>query len=611
MVMKNGGVKSRPARPAGSKTGTRKTFAARSSSPKGPDHPYQEILSKLTAIFQSALDPKVVLQLVLQDLVNIFNATSGSVVLVNPETGLLEIEASVELSEQGRRLSLRVGEGITGWVAFHGKPARVGDVRRDPRYVAARSNIRSELAVPLLHGQPPSSSPDTNNLERGEEHILGVLNLDSSRVNAFSASDEELLINLAAQISPLILNAWLYHQAREGAQRLNALLALGQKLMTIETLPELLLPIAQGACKVVPVTLCLVMLVDPQGQNLLWKASSRPLPLDMGDYAMPIDNSQIGMVVRRRKPITAQDIQKADPFPFSTIPELRHLVSLLAVPLISGSEVLGVLAFITEKPHLFSKEEIQTAMAAADHAALALHRCRLTEKLNTTEEAMRESERLSAIGLLATEVAHEIRNPLTVIKMLIHNLHREGGENDPRQRDFEVITRKMDQMNRTVEQVLNLGRNSEPILVETGLNSVVEELALLIRQKIAHQNIALTLLLSSEGPKARMDRAQIEQALLNLILNAIQAMSEGGHLEVRTGNTATEKDVWIEIADSGPGMPEFMRENLFQPFLTSKPTGTGLGMAIVSKIIKAHDGRIEVSSEPAKGTTIRVTLPAA
>jgi signal transduction histidine kinase len=162
-----------------------------------------------------------------------------------------------------------------------------------------------------------------------------------------------------------------------------------------------------------------------------------------------------------------------------------------------------------------------------------------------------------------------------------------------------------------VEQVLNLGRNSEPILVETGLNSVVEELALLIRQKIAHQNIALTLLLSSEGPKARMDRAQIEQALLNLILNAIQAMSEGGHLEVRTGNTATEKDVWIEIADSGPGMPEFMRENLFQPFLTSKPTGTGLGIAIVSKIIKAHDGRIEVSSEPAKGTTIRVTLPAA
>ena len=564
------------------------------------------LLSRLARIFHSSLNPKIILRLVLVDTVRLLGATSGSVALINLETGQLEIEASVGLSARGRRLKLRIGEGITGWVAFHGEPARVTDVRQDPRYIPARRNIRSELAVPLERSKQSHSGARTEGAQ-----VMGVLNIDSVRLSAFSGADEELLLTIAGQMSSLIQNAWLYEQARRRASQLDALLKLGQTIMSGETLPDVLHQVARGACRVMKAQFCAVLLLDGTGENLKWSATSGEPGTDLLEYSLPVNDSQIGMVVRRKKPATVYDIHKSDPLPFAMLNLHKKLVSLAGAPLLTGERVLGALALYTDRPHRFSNDEIQILSALANQAALAIQRCNLSERLISTEEELRQSERLSSIGLLAAEVAHEIRNPLTVIKMLTHNLEREMPKDDPRRKDFEVLGRKMEQMNHTVERVLGLARNSEPVFEKTSINSAVEDLMLLTRHKLAHQKVQLKLVLQDDLPDALIDRAQIEQALLNIILNSLHAMPRGGNLELRTGMSLRRRNsagLWVEVRDSGAGMTITQKQNLFQPFLTSRAAGTGLGMAIVDKIIKSHGGEVKVRSRFNRGTAIRIYL---
>src|SRR6185295_15170066 len=157
-----------------------------------------ELLHQVGNVIHSTLEPQEALRLIMAEAVRIMHASSGSVVLVNPTSGFLEIQAAHGLPSNAAELKLRVGEGITGWVARTGKPARVGDVRRDPRYVMLRKEIRSELAVPLeVNGE-----------------IRGVLNVDSDRLNAFSAEDQELLEALSIQAARVIHHTWLYEQLR-------------------------------------------------------------------------------------------------------------------------------------------------------------------------------------------------------------------------------------------------------------------------------------------------------------------------------------------------------------------------------------------------------------
>src|SRR5215471_10596280 len=155
-------------------------------------------LYQVGSVIHSTLEPQEALQLIATEAVRLVGASSGSVVLINPTTGFLEIQASRGLPATASKLKLRVGEGITGWVARSGKPACVGNVQADPRYIMLRRNVRSELAVPLEVA--------------GE--VRGVLNVDSDRRNAFTAEDQQLLEALAVEAARVIHHTWLYEQLR-------------------------------------------------------------------------------------------------------------------------------------------------------------------------------------------------------------------------------------------------------------------------------------------------------------------------------------------------------------------------------------------------------------
>lgn len=552
-----------------------------------------EVLLRVSNATHTARSPQKILRLVLAEAVRITQASSGSLMLINPNTGFLDIEASVGLPKKAQRLKLRPGEGVTGWVAQTGQALRVPDVSAHPRYVAARAGVRSELAVPLeIEGQ-----------------LMGVLNVDSDRRDAFTAADEELLIALAQHSARVLHNVWLLEKLRQKSRQLETLVEVGQTIVSATNLGETLPLIAAHGVTLMRAKLCSLLLVDREKDELVLKACHGAGRTYATKPNLRIADSQVGVVVRRKRPLTVLNVLHSDRYQHIEIARAEGLVSLLSVPMQYRGGVVGVLNVYTGEPRRFDNEEIRLLTALADLSAIAMEKARLYEKVVDVEEQLRHNERLSALGLLAAEIAHEIRNPLTVMKMLFHSLDLRFDAADARAKDTAIITDKMEQLDRIVDRILRFARTSEPDFRTENLNAIVEDALLLVRHKLAQQGIELRRRLDASLPALSCDRTQIEQVLLNLILNAAQAMPGSGTLTIATAREPGH--VLVTVADTGPGIPAERRDRLFEPFLTTKPSGTGIGLAIVRKIVETHRGRVEVRSRAGKGTQFRISLPVA
>ena len=551
------------------------------------------LLYQVSRVVHSTLESQEALQLIVSEAVRVMRASSGSLVLINPTTNFLEIHAAQNLSSAARKLKLRVGEGITGWVARHGQAARVGNVAVDPRYVSVRREVASELAVPLE--------------VRGE--VRGVLNVDSEQVNAFSEDDQELLSELARLSATVIHNTWLYEQLRLKVMLSESLASVSQAINSTLNLDEALRVITQESCELMRARMCSLMLLDDSREWLDLRASYGAGDAYIKKPRLNVDESLLGVVVRRKKPQQVANVQVDSRYQNVELARRENLVSLLSVPLIFAGQSIGTLNVYTARPYNFSNEEIKILTALAELSAIAIEKARLYERVVDVEEQLRQNEKLSALGLLAAEVAHEIRNPLTVMKLLYHSLNLKFEPKDPRCKDAQVIEAKIEHLNKIVEQILDFARTTEPRFLPVNLNDLVDELGLLVRHKLANQNIKLVRDLQADLPQVSGDAPQLEQAFLNLILNAAEAMPEGGTLTVKTC-AQPDGQVLIVFKDTGSGMSKEQRERAFKNILaTTKAKGTGLGLAIVGRIIETHRGRIEIASRLGRGTSMQITLP--
>jgi len=564
-------------------------------------HERLQLLHQVGNVIHSTLESQEALQLVVSEAVRLMNATSGSLVLINPNSGFLEISASQNLPGTARSLKLRVGEGITGWVARSGKPARVGDVTQDKRYVAARRGVKSELAVPLeVSGE-----------------IRGVINVDSDRADAFSAEDQELLEQLAVQAAKVIHNTWLYEQLRLKVHLFESLSSVSRAINSTLNLDEALRVITREACELMRARMCSLMMLDETREWLDLRASYGAGPAYIRKPRLSVEESLLGVVVRRQKPLQVANVQTSGRYQNVEVARREGLISLLSVPLLFAGQAIGTLNVYTSRLYNFSNEEIRILSALAELSAIAIEKARLYERVVDVEEQLRQNEKLSALGLLAAEVAHEIRNPLTVMKLLYHSLDLKFPGNDPRAKDARIIESKIEHLNKIVEQILDFARTTEPKLAPVNLNELIEELGLLVRHKLANQNIRLVRDLQADLPPVMGDAPQLEQAFLNLILNAAEAMPDGGTLTIKSRGicqprtSAHPTHVVVEFKDVGKGMTEEMQKRAFTAVLsTTKAKGTGLGLAIVGRIIETHRGTIRIKSRVGKWTNIRITLPA-
>lgn len=287
----------------------------------------------------------------------------------------------------------------------------------------------------------------------------------------------------------------------------------------------------------------------------------------------------------------------------------------VCVPLVGGDGAVGFLNLHDDRvPEAFSSDEIALMLEVAEQSAITVENSRLYERL-------KERDRLAALGEMAAGLAHEIRNPLSSIKGAAQFL-------DPAQlpdADAEfltVIVEEVERLNTVVTQFLEYARPMRSSFVAADLNDVLAKTVKLLRGHELPDNIEVKLDLEPDLPVVHCDADQLKQVFINLALNAVQAMPNGGVLSITTrtprANTWRLTDdaprrvadqVELRFADSGAGIPEHMRDRIFIPFYTTKRKGTGLGLAICHRILKNHGGGIEVESRAGQGTTFVLRLP--
>jgi two-component system sensor histidine kinase HydH len=228
-------------------------------------------------------------------------------------------------------------------------------------------------------------------------------------------------------------------------------------------------------------------------------------------------------------------------------------------------------------------------------------------EVRALEAAVKRSERLAAIGRLAGGVAHEIRNPLSSLKGFATYFKQRSPGRPEDQKIATIMIGEVDRLDRVVGQLLELSR---PVAVSPKplpVRSVIEGAVAVVRPRAAEAGVQLEVGLPEDPTPVPMDPERMHQVLLNLLINAIEAMTAGGRLQVFV--KTVENGVEIQVGDTGPGIAAEDLDHVFDPYFTTKSTGTGLGLAIVHNIVEAHGGTVTIASRPGGGTAVRLRLP--
>jgi len=222
-----------------------------------------------------------------------------------------------------------------------------------------------------------------------------------------------------------------------------------------------------------------------------------------------------------------------------------------------------------------------------------------------------EQQKLASVGQLAAGVAHEINNPLTTILTTALLIQEETDREDPNYLELETIAKETLRCRKIVTSLLDFARQSKPAKALHDINQVVRASMALTRKQAAFKDVAFEAVLSEPLPSVEIDKDQIQQCLINLAINGIDATDPGGKIRFASRLVPEKGAVEITVSDTGGGIPEKSLDRIFDPFFTSKETGTGLGLAISHGIIEQHDGTIDVESKEGEGTTFRIHLPIA
>jgi len=279
------------------------------------------------------------------------------------------------------------------------------------------------------------------------------------------------------------------------------------------------------------------------------------------------------------------------------------------------------------------RDEIGALYAAFEHMADQLEdrhsrletRVGLTEaelqkveaKLKGTLEAAARSERLAALGRLASGVAHEIRTPLTSLKLFLQSVQEDIAISLEQSEDYQIAMRQVARIEKTINHFLDFARPQQPVFADLDFVELIDDVLEVIRPRANQQEVEISECIAPELPKLKGDARQLAEVLVNLLVNALDAMPDGGRLTIaiaaETADPGSTDLAWvrIDVSDSGPGIRQDDLDRLFEPFFTTKAAGSGLGLAIIKGTVERHGGTVSVNTRPGAGTTFSVRLPAA
>jgi signal transduction histidine kinase len=441
--------------------------------------------------------------------------------------------------------------------------------------------------------------------------VMGVVALDRDMPGSFGAADLARLARLTDEAARVLSRLWELRHLRGKARQLEALIATGQALVGKLEPRELFDTLTRDASAMMQARACAFFLHIPASSSLRLASYTGDAETLSPEGDIPLRSCLIASAVSAKRPVSFTDVQSQDCADLQDLPRDPAVRSVLAAPMLFEGDVMGVLAVFTDRSRLFDNDEKRLCSALASLGAVALQNSRLYARVFASEESLRKNERLTTLGLLAAEIAHEIRNPLTVLKLLHGGLGLNFDEGDPRRTDVRVIGEKLDQLEAIVTRVLNFAKAPTSLHSRYQVAEIVEDTLVLIRLKLAQGNIRVSFEAPHRAIVVDGHKGQLQQVLLNLLFNSMQAMPEGGEitLDLRTETRGSTPFAVLDVADTGSGIPDAVRGRIFDSFLTGREEGTGLGLAIAKRILQGHHGDIQLVSTSPAGTTLQVTLP--
>ena len=303
-----------------------------------------------------------------------------------------------------------------------------------------------------------------------------------------------------------------------------------------------------------------------------------------------------------------------------TIPEMNDVMNTLtrleaevSIPLVSKGQLIGMINLSHKfNKDIYSHEDIELLSTLANQTTIAIENARLYDDLKKSKSYIRRADRLASLGTLTAGLAHEIRNPLVAIKTFTQLLPERIDDEEFRNHFLSIASGEVDRISALVTELLEFARPSEPKFELEDINGILDGMILLVSTETKKKQINIAKNYASDIPPLQVDREQIKQVFLNILLNAIEATSENGKITVQTRSfmkPGGEPYAQIEFTDTGSGIPGEYIEDIFNPFFTTKSTGSGLGLSISNQIIQDHRGYIDVESQLGKGSSFFVNLP--
>lgn len=565
------------------------------------EHALTDIVRALSKTERTS--PNNVLQMIVDSARELIPNTQKSVIhLFDQEEQALIPQAVSGYQDQGGtgKIKMGIGEGVAGMVIAGRTVVNVADVQIDPRF--RKTNIlpkyRSLMVAPVQSG----------------EVCIGTISVQSILPDAFTADEEALLSALGAQAAIAIENARLLETTQQGYKEISALYHITQGLASSLETEQLMKDVVDLLQQNFGYYHVAILVIDPDTEDLVVQHGSGKAGERLRGERLPAGTGIIGHAAITGEPFFTNDVNEV--VFFSPHPLLPDTQSELAMPIKVNERVLGVLDVQQRPPNHLTERDQQLVGTVADQLAVALQKASLYSELQVSlaqEKSMRlqlvQSERLALVGRLLASVSHELNNPLQAIQNALFLLKEEEGISTQGRQDLQIVLSETERMAGLIERLRASYRPTQLNEFQPlQLNTIVEDVYALLTTHLRHKRVAFEFHPDPDLPLVSGLQDQLRQVTLNLLMNGVEAIKNGGRLTVST-EVAESGEVMLSVSDTGPGIDPVLLPHIFDAFVTSKESGTGLGLTITYDIVHRHQGRIQAENNPTGGATFRIWLP--
>lgn len=572
------------------------------------------LLNELATTASSGIDIDQVSRRVMQQLRRVFNTDWAAIFLLSADQQSLR-EYGGKL-ENGSPWVIKVQNTLVGASVLSGHPVRINNLLYEKEKILKAPvnpiapGIQSELAVPLKY--------------RGQ--IIGALSMMSAKLNAFSSQDEQLLVLIASHLAGLFENMRLNRETQERAEKLQETVHQLQAIretaldITADLDPTTLLRrIVQRARDWIGAKGAELGLVEfsESAHKLEIRTIVSETPWGSSDSNQdPVFPSLAMQIATTKKPVLISQKEQCTDLSPSTV---RSFETAAGVPLLLRGDVIGTLIVMDDRSEkIFRDEDILFLEFLAPQAAISIRNARLYQELQErikaqkiAEQQLIQSEKLATAGRLMASIAHEINNPLQAVHNCLHLAARDELSIETQKSYLHLAQDEMIRLMSIVQKMLDFYRPGGLDRKTVDLHELLIRTLTLTQKQFEDSGIQVHRKLANEIPYVTVVGDQIQQVFLNLLINASQAMPNGGDLWIETkviNSQSDEKRIEIYFTDSGPGIPPEQRAQLFEPFISNKDDGLGLGLAVSYGILTAHEGNLEYIADSQSGACFRVTL---